>query len=269
MASSRPSDDEIARELRDHVELDTQELTATGMSAADAERLARRRFGNMATIGEDTRASWGGLWIERLQQDLRFGLRMLRRTPVFTSVAVLSLALGIGANAAVLSWTEAIVRHPFPGVRDQDQLVAVAGTAKGMAGYDETSWPDFMDVARGTTAFSAFFVSKITGAKLTGGDRPQRLIGQLVTANYFDAIGVRPLLGRGFLPGEDIGRGAHPVTVISYRLWQDRFAGNPSIIGSTIEYNGVPHAIIGVTPKIFLGTFVGYAMQFWVPASQQ
>src|SRR6185503_8293500 len=179
------------------------------------------------------------------------------------------LALGIGANAAVLAWTEGIVHHPFPGVRDQEQLVAFAGTAKGASGYDDMSWPDFMDLAKGTTAFSSFFVSKITGATLTGGDRAERLIGQIVTANYFDAIGVRPIRGRGFMAGEDVGDRVHPVVVVSYRLWQDRFHGSPRLIDSTVDLNGAPHTIVGIAPPEFLGTFVGYAMQFWVPASQQ
>jgi predicted permease len=209
--------------------------------------------------------------LERVEQDLRFGMRMIRRAPVFTTVAVLCLALGIGGNAAVLAWTEGIVHHPFPGVRDQEQLVAVVGTMKGgpFDGLDDMSWPDFMDLARGTTGFSAFLVSKITGATVTGGDRAERVVGQLVSANFFDATGVRPMLGRGFLPDEDVGRGAHPITVISYRLWQNRYRGTPSIIGSAINFNGVPHTIVGVAPPQFLGTFVGYAMQFWVPASQQ
>lgn len=223
----------------------------------------------MTRLDEQMRESLSRLWLERLRLDLAFGARLLRRAPVFTAVAVLCLALGIGSNAVVLSWTEGIVRHPFPLVHDQERLVAIAGTAKGASSLDEMSWPDFMDLARGTTAFDASFVSKITGGTLTGGDRAIRLVGQLVTANYFDVIGVRPMLGRGFLPGEDVGRNAHPVTVISYRLWQDHYGGTPSIIGTTIRYNGVPHTIIGVTPKGFLGTFVGYAMQFWVPASQQ
>jgi macrolide transport system ATP-binding/permease protein len=265
----RPTDAEIARELNDHLELDAHEMEKHGTPANDARLTARRRFGNVASLQELTRESWGGLWLERLQQDLQFGLRMLRRTPVFTAVAVICLGLGIGANAVVLSWTEGIIRHPFPAVRDQDQLVAVAGTAKGESGFNEMSWPDFLDLGKGTTAFSAFFVSKITGATLSGGDRAERLVGQLTTANFFDAIGVRPILGRGFAPGEDVGRDAHPVTVISYRLWRDHFAGDPAIVGKTINYNGVPHSIIGVTPEAFLGTFVGYAMQFWVPAVQQ
>jgi len=264
-----PAESDIARELRDHIELDAEEMRARGTAAEEARLTALRRFGNVTLIQEQTREAWGSLWFERLEQDVRFGLRMLRRTPVFSIVAMLCLALGIGGNAAVLSWTEGIVHHPFPAVRDQDQLVAIAGTAKGRPDLDATSWPDFMDLARGTSAFSTFFVSKITGATLTGGDRAVRLVGQLTTANYFDAIGVRPIVGRGFAPGEDIGRGAHPVIVISYRLWQDRFRGNPGVVGSIVDLNGVPHTIIGVTPEAFLGTFVGYAMQFWVPASQQ
>jgi predicted permease len=264
-----PSDTDIARELRDHLDLEAEAMIAAGEEPRRAHLHARRRFGNVGIIGEETRAAWGSVWLERLQHDLRFGIRMLRRSPVFSAVAVICLALGIGAHASVLSWTEGIVRHPFPLVRDQEQLVAVAGTAKGASDLDEMSWPDFMDLSHATSAFSAFFVSKITGATLTGGDRAERLVGQLVTANYFDAIGVRPLLGRGFLPGEDVGRGAHPITVISYLLWQDHFAGNSRVIGSTISYNGVPHTIVGVTPEGFLGTFVGYAMQFWIPASQQ
>ena len=264
-----PSDADIAREFRDHLELEADALERGGLSAAQARLEARRRFGNLGRLQEDVRESWGNRWLERMTQDLRFGIRMLRRTPVFTAIAVACLAMGIGVNAAVLSWTEGIVRHPFPGVRDQDRLVAIAGTAKGASDYDEMSWPDFMDLGKGTNGFSAFFVSKITGTTLTGGDRAERLIGQLVTANYFDAIGVRPMLGRGFIAGEDIGAGAHPVTVISFGLWRDRFRGSPSIIDSVVRFNGVPHTIIGVTPPEFLGTFVGYAMQFWVPASQQ
>src|SRR5205814_975434 len=104
-----------------------------------------------------------------------------------------------------------------PMVQQQDRLVAVAGIAKGASDYDEMSWPDFMDLAKGTTGFDAFFVSKITGATLTGGDRAERLVGQLVTSNFFDAIGVRPMLGRGFLPNEDVG-GAFACLVPAWRV---------------------------------------------------
>lgn len=265
----RPSEAEIAREMRDHIELEADDLRGRGVESREALLRARASFGNATILQETAREAWGSLWLERLQQDLRVGVRVLRRSPVFSAVAVLCLALGIGANAVVAAWTQGIVHHPFPLVRDQDQLVAVAGTAKGGSGYDEMSWPDFMDLARGTTAFSSFFVSKITSAALTGGDRTERFVGQMVTANYFDAIGVRPMMGRGFLPGEDVGRDAHPLVVISYAVWHDRLKGRPDVVGSTINFNGVPHTIVGVAPEGFLGTFVGYAMQFWAPASQE
>lgn len=265
---ARPSDAEIARELRDHIELDAEALHATGINPQLAGAGAQRLFGNVGLTQEDTREAWGSLWLERLLQDVQFGVRMLRRSPVFSVIAVLCLAIGIGSNAAVAAWTEGIVHHPFPGVKDQEQLVVVAGSAKGASGFAEMSWPDFSDLSRATTAFSTFFVSKIAGATLTGGERAERAVGQIVTANYFDALGVRPILGRGFVRGEDVGLGAHPVVVIGYRLWHDRFKEDPGVVGATLSFNGVPHTIVGVAPEPFFGTFVGYAMQFWVPMSQ-
>ncbi|HEY2848572.1 MAG TPA: ABC transporter permease, partial [Gemmatimonadaceae bacterium] len=202
-------------------------------------------------------------------QDIKYGVRMLRRAPAVSAIAILCLALGIGANAAVFSWMEGILLRPYPGVANQDQLVAVAGTAKGTPGYSDMSWQDYQDLERGSTLFSSFIATKIIGTTLTGGDRAERAVGQLVSANYFDALGVRPMLGRGFSAGDDVGMNAHPVTVISYRLWKDRLGGDPAIVGKTQLYNGVPHTIIGVTPPEFAGTFVGYSMQFWVPASMQ
>jgi predicted permease len=265
----RPPDEDIERELRDHIAIEIEERMAAGADAAEAALDARRRLGNVTGLQERMQEAWGSRWLEQLAQDVRFGARTLRRAPLFTIVAVSCLALGIGSNAAVLSWTDGIIHHPFPAVREQDRLVAIAGTAKGAADFDEMSWPDFMDLAKGAKSFDGFFVSKITGATLTGGERSERLVGQLVSANFFDVIGVRPILGRGFFPGEDVGRGGHPVTVISYGLWQDHFRGSSAAIGSTINYNGQPHTVVGVMPQEFLGTFVGYAMQFWLPASQQ
>ncbi|HXN94934.1 MAG TPA: ABC transporter permease, partial [Candidatus Acidoferrales bacterium] len=122
---------------------------------------------------------------------------------------------------------------------------------------------------RNCTLFDAFFVSKIMGTTLSIGDRAEVTTGSIVSANYFDAIGVHPILGRGFEPGEDVGRNAHPVTVISYQLWKGRFKGDPQIIGKTQRLNNVVHTVVGVTPEGFYGTFVGWAMQFWVPASME
>jgi predicted permease len=208
-------------------------------------------------------------FLERITHDLRFALRMLSKAPVHSLIIVACLSLGVGANATVYSWIDGILLHPYPGVADQTRVVAVANTVKGSTDLEDVSWADFNDLRTGTSAFSDFIASKITGATLTGGERAERVVGLLVSANYFNALGVRLSMGKGFDAGDDVGNGAHPETVISYRLWQDRFGGDRNIIGMTVPFNGVPHTVIGVTAKEFLGTFVGYAMQFWVPASQQ
>ena len=201
--------------------------------------------------------------------DLRIGFRMLRKSPGFAFLAIGCLVLGIGANAAVFSWIEGILLRPYPLVADQDRLFAVAGTTKGGTTLDEMSWQDFLDLRRGSTLVQDFIAEKITGTTLTIGDRAVRVPGSIVSANYFDAIGVHPVLGRGFLPVEDEGYNAHPVAVVSYETWHDRFQGDPAIVGKTQILNGLPFTIVGVAPQGFYGTFVGYAFQFWVPASMQ
>ena len=184
-------------------------------------------------------------------------------------MAILCLTLGIGANAAVFSWIEGILFRPYPLVAHQERLVALGGTARGEAGGTPISWPDFLDLQKSCTLVDSLIVTKIMGTTLSLGDRAERTIGSIVSANYFDAIGVHPILGRGFARGEDVGSNAHPVTVISYQLWQSRFKGDPAIIGKTQRLNGIEHTIVGVAPEGFLGTFVGWGMQFWVPASME
>lgn len=203
-------------------------------------------------------------------QDIRFGVRMLRRNPGFSAIAVLCLALGIGANTAVLSWIEGVMLRPYPLVHDEDRLFVIAGTAPEAAKGTDLSWPDFKDFERGATTVQAFIADRINGAAIGLVDqKAERAPGSVVSANYFDALGVRPVVGRAFAPDDDIGRSAHPVVVISYQLWQRRFRGNPSAVGTTIRLNGVPHVIVGVAPEGFYGTFVGYQFQYWVPASME
>jgi predicted permease len=239
------------------------------MSPEDARREALRGFGGVEQTKELYRDQRGLPMLETMFQDLRFGLRLLRRSPGFSSLAILCLTLGIGANAAVFSWIEGILFRPYPAVAHQERLLALAGTARGETDPTALSWPDFVDLQRSCTLFDSFFVSKIMGTTLSIGDRAEVTTASIVSANYFDAIGVHPILGRGFRPGEDSGRNAHPVTVISYQLWQRRFKGDPQIIGKTQRLNGVFHTIVGVAPEGFYGTFVGWAMQFWVPVSME
>jgi macrolide transport system ATP-binding/permease protein len=265
----RRLEDDLDEELRSHLEMAVERNLSKGMSPEDARREALRSFGGVEQTKELYRDQRGLPMIETTLQDLRFGLRMLRRDPGFSILAMLCLTLGIGANAAVFSWVEGILFRPYPAVSHQERLFALTGSARGEAGHTGLSWPDFADFQRNCTLFDSFFVSKITGTTLSIGDRAERTIGSIVSDNYFDAIGVRPILGRAFEPGEDSGRNAHPVTVISYQLWKGRFNGDPQIIGKTQRLNGVLHTIVGVAPQAFYGTFVGWGMQFWVPASME
>ena len=262
-------DQELEDELRDHLERQIKENLAAGMSPEDARYSALRTLGGLTQIEQQCRDARGGNVMDDLVQDLRYGFRQLWRSRGFSFLAILCLTLGIGANAAVLSWIEGILFRPYPAVAHQEQLLALAGTARGESGATEMSWPDFLDLQRSCTLCDAFFVSKITGSTLNIGERAEVTRGSIVSANYFDAIGVHPMLGRGFEPGEDIGSDAHPVAIISYQLWQNRYKADPQIVGKMQRLNNVPHTIIGVAPKGFYGTFVGWAMHFWVPASME
>ena len=202
-------------------------------------------------------------------QDLRFGFRMLRRSPGFSILAILCLTLGIGTNAAVLSWIEGILIRPYPLVAHQDRMFALNATTRGQQGFTGLSYPEFLDYEKNSTLFESFIVDRITGTTLSVGDRAERASGAIVSANYFDALGVKPVLGRGFRPEEGEGRNAHPVTVIGYQTWKDRYGGDPNIIGRPQYLNGVQHTIIGVAPEQFHGTFIGYSFSFWVPVSMQ
>jgi predicted permease len=262
-------DQELSDELRDHLEQQIQVNLEKGMSMEEARHAALRALGGMTQIEQQCRDARGHSFLEDTIQDLRYGFRQLCRSPGFSVLTILCLTLGIGANAAVFSWAEGILFRPYPAVAHQERLLAVAGTAREESRGTLTSWPDFLDLQRNCTLCDAFFVSKITGTTLSIGDHAEVATGSIVSANYFDAIGVRPILGRGFEPGEDIGNNAHAVVVISYDLWQKRFKGDPQIVGKMQRLNNVPHTIIGVTPQGFYGTFVGWAMNFWVPASME
>ncbi|HYL10736.1 MAG TPA: ABC transporter permease [Candidatus Acidoferrales bacterium] len=260
---------DMDEELNYHLQMEIAENLRKGMTPEEAKSAAQRRLGGIAQIKETYRETHGLPVLQVLWQDLRFGFRMLRRSPGFSILAILCLTLGIGANAAVFSWIEGVLLRPFPLVTHQERVLAVSTTSRGMSGYSDVSWPDFLDFQKGCTLIDAFIADKIMGVTLSIGDRAERVSAGIVSANYFDALGVHPILGRGFEPGEDSGRNAHPVTVISYQMWKDRFNGDPAIIGKTQILNGLRHTIVGVAPEGFYGTFVGYAFQLWVPASME
>ncbi|MBV8895578.1 MAG: ABC transporter permease [Acidobacteriaceae bacterium] len=205
--------------------------------------------------------------IDNLKTDTRYGLRMIRRSPGFSILAILCLTLGIGATTAVFSWMEGILLRPFPLVAAQDRMVAITGTDRD--GRTDISWPDFIDLRRNSSLVESFIADRIFGTTLSIGARAERATASVVSANYFQALGIHAILGRAFEPSDEMGHNAHPVTVISYQAWKERYDGDPNIIGRTQLLNGVQHTIIGVAPARFHGTFVGYSFQFWVPAGME
>jgi macrolide transport system ATP-binding/permease protein len=258
---------EMKEELREHLEQQIQENLERGMSPQEARRSAHLALGGLVQIEQQCRDARGESILRDFVQDLRYGFRQLDRSPAFSALTVLCLTLGIGANAAVFSWVEGILFRPYPLVVRQERLFAVAATVQGESSPGQLSWPDFVDLRRNCTLCEDSFVNSITGSTLNVGDHAEVTTGSIVSANYFDAIGVHPILGSGFEAGDDVGNDSHPVVVVSYQFWRNRFKGDPQIIGKTQRLNNVPHTIIGVAPEGFYGTFVGRAMQFWVPVS--
>ena len=259
----------MAGEMQEHLDRLIERNVAAGISPNDARNAALREFGGVEQIKEMAREQRVWRWADEFLQDIRFGGRMLLRTPGFTTLAILCLTLAIGANAAVFSWIEGMLIRPYPLVAHQERMFALGGTMAGTSEYSPMSYPEFIDLEKNSTLFESFIVDRITGTTLSLGDRAERWVGGIVSANYFDALGVHPILGRGFRPEEGVGRNAHPVTVISYRTWKDRYKGDREVIGKTQSMNGVEHTIIGVAPEKFHGTFIGYSFNFWVPISMQ
>src|SRR5262249_55353181 len=262
-------DAEMTEEIQYHLDSLIDRKIAAGMSPMEARFAARREFGGIEQIKELARNQRIWMWPDQVWQDFRFGLRMLRRNPGFSFLAILCLTLGIGTNTAVFSWIEGILFHPYPAVGHEEGMFGVGGITRGASGFNQLSYPDCVDLQKNSTLIKSMIVDQLIATTLSIGDRAERAIGGLVTPNYFEAIGVRPILGRGFTAEEGAGRKAHPVAVISYEAWKNRYQGDPAIIGRTQYLNGVQHTIIGVAPENFHGTFVGVSFQFWVPISMQ
>jgi predicted permease len=194
--------------------------------------------------------------------DLRYTFRVFRKTPGFVAVAILTLALGIGANSTIFSWVNATLLDPIPGLAHASRVVAM------QRGQGSTiSYPDFLDLRDRARSFLGLTAFSLGPMSLTGKEKPERVWGMLVTSNYFDVLGVRPVMGRGFLSSEDRAANAAPVAVISYRLWQRRFAGDRAIVGRTIQIDTHPFTIIGVAPPVFQGSTTGLRAEIWLPVT--
>jgi putative ABC transport system permease protein len=254
-------DHDLEEELQFHLELQAEENQETGMAAGEALCAARRQFGNAMLIREHSYENWGWGAIERLSGDLRFALRMMGRNPGFTAVAVLVLALGIGANTAVFSVVNALLLNPFP-FAEPERLVIVE--ARHVSGWKGTGYRDFLDWREQNAVFQDMAIVGWTSAyTLTGRGEPERVTGTRATEGFLRVLGVQPLLGRFFSAEED-RPGAPGVVVLTYAAWQRRFGASPDVLGHTITLDGKLYTIIGVMPRRF--AFPGLRIcDFWEP----
>jgi macrolide transport system ATP-binding/permease protein len=260
---------EMEEEMRFHLRMRTQENIERGMRPDEAERAARRSFGNLGYIKEQGRDIKGGGFMEAILQDLRYGARMLSKHPGFTLIAVITLSLGIGANTAIFSVVNAILLQPLP-IKDADRIVDIRVFTPGSVKMSAFSYPDFLDFrARTGEAVDLFAISganPILGATnfLAAEDEAEELRGLLVSGTYFSALGGNALLGRTLTPKDDQAAGAHPVVVLSHGFWQRRFGAVPDVVGQTILLNTLAFTVVGVAEASFHGAG-REAPDVWLP----
>jgi hypothetical protein len=239
-----PADDDVRDELESHVDMQAAEYVRRGMNPAEARRQALAMSGGLTVAREAVRDQRGLPLLESISADVRFALRTLRRSPAYTLVAVATLALGIGANTAIFSVVSGVVLRPLP-YPDADRLMYLASTVNGsLAGVSVT---DFMDWRRDAHEFTGLAASSTSTTVLTGSGEAAQLSQARVTANAFDVLAIRPILGRAFVAGED-AVSAPRVGVLSEDMWRSRFGGDSSIVGRALVLDGFPTVIVGIAP---------------------
>jgi predicted permease len=237
--------DDLDEDIRGHIARETQDNIDRGMTPEEARYAAMRKFGNVTRVKEETREVWSVVWFEQLMEDVRFGLRMLRKSPGFTVVAALTLALGIGANTYIFSIVDALVLRPIE-FADPGRTVALWERLPA-SGIDrnEVSPANFLDWKAQNHVFDHIAVQSWWDANLGGVEHPEHLHGFLVTPDYFGALQAQPMLGRTFLE-EEGAPGKDHVAILSYGLWRDHFAADSSIVGKTVLLNGIDYTVVGV-----------------------
>jgi putative ABC transport system permease protein len=246
----------IDDELRDHIERETLENIEAGMPPAKARAAALRKFGNVLRAAEETRAVWVWQWLERLWQDLKHASRLFAKSPGFAAIAVLSIALGTGANVAIFSAADGLVLRPL-AVAHPDELVALGNRGRnGVFRWLSASYPDYTDLRGRTHSFQdiAAYINQRVGVTVLRGGTPDIRFATLVSGNFFQVMGVVPVAGRGFIADEDRVPGRDAVTVISYGTWQQDFGGVPDVVGRKLWVSGIEFTVVGVTPEEFTGT---------------
>jgi predicted permease len=259
-------ENELQAELQFHLEREIDENIARGMAPEEARYAALRSFGGVERVKEESRDGRGVRLLEEIWQDLRYGLRMMLKSPGFTTITALSLALGIGANTAIFSLLDALLLKPLP-VKRPEQLVVVniAIPSQPGRGYSSFSYPVFREMNEKNTVFSSMFARSGSQMSMSASGQTERVQGEEVSGNFFSALGLNPRLGRLLTEADDQTPGAHPVAVLSFNFWQRRFGADPNIVGKTINLNNYPFTVIGVAPQGFHGVEVGAAPDVRIP----
>ncbi|MGD0220837.1 MAG: ABC transporter permease [Terriglobia bacterium] len=258
----RELDRDLDDELQFHLAMREQKLREQGVAAEEAPYAARRQFGNVTGLKETSRELWGFRGFEILLQDVRYGARQLRCNPGFTAVAVLTLALGIGANTVMFSVVNGILLRPLPYPDPGQLMTIVSVSTKNHEIMESVSVADFPFVKEQTDAFDGLALYGYSIPTLTGRGEPEQLAGGAATPGLFPLLGVRPLLGRNFLPDEAT-RGKSHVVILSHRLWRRRFGGDPAIIGKSVTLSEQLYTVIGVMPPGF--AFPSAKTGLWLP----
>jgi predicted permease len=250
----RHLDGDLDAELRSHLELLAEENRRRGMTTEEARHAARREFGGVEQAKESYREQRGLPFFETLSQDLRYATRMLVKSPGFTAVTVLTLALGIGANTGLFSLVNSVLLGNLP-VRNPHELVIVKYTdERTQEANEDFSYPMYQSIRDKNTVFANVLTRAGVDFNASYGGQSERAVGEMVSGNYFETLGVQPLLGRLIGPEDDRVPGAHPVAVLSYGYWQRRFGGDPAVVDKNITLNDHLMRIIGIAPPGFYGT---------------
>jgi predicted permease len=258
--------DDLADEIRSHLDEKTEELIARGLTPREARNAARRSFGNVTGIEEQGREAWQWPTIESFLQDVRFAVRQLERAPALSVILIVTLAIGIAATTTVFSWTRSVLLDELPGAAQPRRIMALETTSASGSPLG-TSWLDYRDFRKYLRSFDG--LAATFPMRLGVGDdaHTERRHAELVSANFFDVLGVRPVLGSFFAASIEDVEGAQPAAVISYELWQTRWRGDPGVIGSVVQINRFPFTVIGVAPAAFHGSLPGERVELWVPAA--
>jgi predicted permease len=261
----RHDDERLREEIEEHIALQTEENIRGGLSPAEARQQARLKFGGVEAVKEEYRAQRGLLFVETFLHDVRYAMRMLRKSPGFTAVAVVTLAVAIGANAVVFGVMNALILRPL-NVPDPESLYQVERPASGTA---FESYPDYLDLRDRNRSFDGLAAFSMASVALDTGDNPAHAWVYDVTGNYFDVLAIQPYLGRFFRASDEHGANSAPYIVLSYSYWHNHFQDDRAAVGRTVQLNKQSFTILGVAPPDFHGSLLFMSPDFFVPIVNQ